>query len=126
LVVVGGERGGDCAPKGSNYFDFVREASGDSWGLEIAGAGHFQFLDSATFVQRAVCEEGYASESEVRGVSQALMVAHAETIFRGAARDSALRDTLRRLEDEYGDGVGSKVDTEGATGAPWTVLRGQT
>lgn len=121
LVVVGGERGGDCAPGGANYLDFARAASGDSWGVEIAGAGHFQFLDNATFVQRAVCEEGRASESEVRGVSQALMVAHAETVFRGAARDAALRDTLRRLEDEFGDASGRKTEN-----APWTVLRGLT
>ena len=121
LVVVGGERGGDCAPGGANYLDFARAASGDSWGVEIAGAGHFQFLDNATFVQRAVCEEGRASESEVRGVSQALMVAHAETVFRGAARDAALRDTLRRLEDEFGDAAGRKTEN-----APWTVLRGLT
>lgn len=121
LVVVGGERGGDCAPGGANYLDFARAASGDSWGVEIAGAGHFQFLDNATFVQRAVCEEGRASESEVRGVSQALMVAHAETVFRGAARDAALRDTLRRLEDEFGDAAGGKTEN-----APWTVLRGLT
>ena len=121
LVVVGGERGGDCAPGGANYLDFARAASGDSWGVEIAGAGHFQFLDNATFVQRAVCEEGRASESEVRGVSQALMVAHAETVFRGAARGAALRDTLRRLEDEFGDAAGRKTDN-----APWTVLRGLT
>jgi hypothetical protein len=39
LVVVGGERGGDCAPGGANYLDFARAASGDSWGVEIAGAG---------------------------------------------------------------------------------------
>ena len=121
LLVVGGERGGDCAPAGANYFDFARAASGDSWGVELAGAGHFQFLDNATFVQRAVCEEGRASESEVRGVSQALMVAHAETVFRGAARDAALRDTLRRLEDEFGDASGRKTEN-----APWTVLRGLT
>ena len=121
LVVVGGERGGDCAPGGANYLDFARAASGDSWGVEIAGAGHFQFLDNATFVQRAVCEEGRASESEVRGVSQALMVAHAETVFRGAARDAALRDTLRRLEDEFGDAAVRKTEN-----APWTVLRGLT
>ena len=120
LVVVGGERGGDCAPGGSNYLDFARAASGDSWGVEIAGAGHFQFLDNATFVQKAVCEEGLASDAEVRGVSQALMVAHAETVFRGAARDAALRDTLRRLEDEFGDAAGKNER------APWTVLRGVT
>ena len=118
LVVVGGERGGDCAPAGANYADFARAASGDSWGVEIAGAGHFQFLDNATFVQRAVCEEGHAPDAEVRGVSQALMVAHAETVFRGAARDAALRDTLRRLEDEFGDAVKKN--------APWTMLRGST
>ena len=57
VVVVGGTYGGDCAPEGSNYLEFLREASEDSWGVEIR-AGHFQFLDSAGFVQRAVCEEG--------------------------------------------------------------------
>ena len=125
LLVVGGERGGDCAPAGANYFDFTRAASGDSWGVELAGAGHFQFLDSATFVQRAVCEEGRASDAEVRGVSQALMVAHAETVFRGAPRRAALRDTLQRLEDAQDWDARAGPDSK-TRGPPWTVLRGLT
>jgi pimeloyl-ACP methyl ester carboxylesterase len=125
LLVVGGERGGDCAPAGANYFDFARAASGDSWGVELAGAGHFQFLDSATFVQRAVCEEGRASDAEVRGVSQALMVAHAETVFRGAPRRAALRDTLQRLEDAQDWDARAGPDSK-TRGPPWTVLRGLT
>ena len=117
--MVGGARGGDCAPKGSNYLDFVRESSENSWGVEITGAGHFQFLDNATFVQRAVCEEGFAHDDAVRGVSQALMVAHAETVFRNVERDDAFTETLKRLDETFGNGGGSE-----ATDAPWRVLRG--
>ena len=104
LVVVGGRYGGDCAPKGSNYFDFLKEASHDSWGVEVC-AGHFQFLDNASFVQRAVCEDGTAADAQVRELSQALMVAHAETVFRGVPRDLALRKTLATVESSWGGGA---------------------
>ena len=36
VVVVGGTYGGDCAPEGSNYLEFLREASEDSWGWRFA------------------------------------------------------------------------------------------
>ena len=47
---------------GSNYLEFLKAAPAGSWGVEV-GAGHFQFLDNPTFVQRAVCEEGTAGQA---------------------------------------------------------------
>ena len=122
VVVVGGKYGGDCAPKGSNYLEFLREASEDSWGVEVR-AGHFQFLDSAGFVQRAVCEEGTAADAQVRELSQALMVAHAETVFRGVPREPALRQTLRTMEEMWGNGAfGASTRVAGGE-LPWVVLK---
>lgn len=122
VVVVGGTYGGDCAPEGSNYLEFLREASEDSWGVEIR-AGHFQFLDSAGFVQRAVCEEGVAADAQVRELSQALMVAHAETVFRGVPREPALRQTLRTMEETWGNGAfGASARVAGGE-LPWVVLK---
>lgn len=122
LLVVGGRYGGDCAPQGSNYLEFLKEASPDSWGVEVS-AGHFQFLDNASFMQRAVCEDGKVADSQVRELSQALMVAHAETVFRGVPRKLALRKTLATLENSWGGGAfGSGM--KGDSGAlPWLMLQ---
>ena len=129
LVVVGGRYGGDCAPKGSNYIDFLRESSRDSWGVEVR-AGHFQFLDNASFVQRTVCEDGTAADTQVRELSQALMVAHAESVFRGVPRQPALLKTLAALESTWGGGAfdadgggGKKAGNRDPGELPWVVLQ---
>jgi hypothetical protein len=126
LVVIGGRYGGDCAPTGSNYLEFLKQSSRDSWGVEVR-AGHFQFLDNASFVQRAVCQEGTADDAQVRAVSKALMVAHAETVFRGVPRQLALRKTLAALErscGESGGGAGGvKTRSVDSGELPWVVLQ---
>ena len=119
---------GDCAPKGSNYLSFLEQSNPKSWGVEVR-AGHFQFLDSATLVQRAVCEENPGvADAQVREVSQALMVAHAETVFRGVPREAALRRTMKTLEQSWGDGAFDRVNAQVAPGQkspelPWVLLR---
>ncbi len=50
--------------------------------MGIRDAGHFSFLDAQSPLQRAVCPEGQISEDAVRRVSQAVMVAWAETMVR--------------------------------------------
>ena len=127
LVVVGGKYGGDCAPTGSNYLTFLENANPVSWGVEVS-AGHFQFLDSATGLQRAVCGEGSVADAQVREVSQALMVAHAETVFRGIPRDLALRRTMKTLETSWGGGAFDGVNAQVAPGQkppelPWVILK---
>jgi hypothetical protein len=93
---------------------------------------------SAT-LRRAVCEEGTAADAQVRELSQALMVAHAETVFRGVPRLPALRRTLAALETSWGRGafgpggsggsggsmvgVGGKAGRGGAGELPWVVLQ---
>ena len=121
LCVIGGLYGGECAPRGSNYVDFLREAPRNSWGVEVRG-GHFQFLDSPSFVQRAVCEEGTAGDAQVREVSQALMVAHGESIFRGVNRERAFKRTLEALEAAWGGGAFSEALGQGRE-LPWVVLQ---
>ena len=88
-------------------------------------AGHFQFLDSATLVQRAVCEENPGvADAQVREVSQALMVAHAETVFRGVPREAALRRTMKTLEQSWGDGAFDRVNAQVAPGQSHPSSRG--
>lgn len=43
---------------------------GPTWEVDIGDAGHFQFLDQRSPLQRAVCPEGGVSEDAVRRVSQ--------------------------------------------------------
>lgn len=52
------------------------------WPLFSPHAGHFQFLDSVSPLQRAICEPGSASDEVVRGLSQAVMVAWGETMVQ--------------------------------------------
>ena len=123
LCVVGGKYGGDCAPLGSNYATFLDASRrGDTWGVEVR-AGHFQFLDSAGLLQRAVCLEGSAADAQVREVAQALMVAHAETAFRGVPRGRALKQTLATLEQMWGGGGVRGGDERRGGELPWIVLR---
>ena len=123
LCVVGGKYGGDCAPLGSNYATFLDASRrGDTWGVEVR-AGHFQFLDSAGLLQRAVCLEGSAADAQVREVAQALMVAHAETAFRGVPRGRALKQTLATLEQMWGGGAFGAATNVAGGELPWIVLR---
>ena len=55
VAVVGASLGGDCVPTGSNYERFFDAAPGVAWEVVIANAGHFQFLDSQTLLQQAIC-----------------------------------------------------------------------
>lgn len=50
----------------------------------LCPAGHFQFLDSVSPLQRAICEPGNASDDDVRGLSQAVMVAWGEAMVQHA------------------------------------------
>ena len=61
-------------------------------------------------------------------MSQALMVAHAETVFRGVPRDLALRRTMKTLETSWGGGAFDGVNAQVAPGQkppelPWVILK---
>ena len=62
-------------------------------------AGQFNSWTAPRSCSCAVCEENPGvADAQVREVSQALMVAHAETVFRGVPREAALRRTMKTLE----------------------------
>lgn len=50
--------------------------------MEVEDAGHFQFVDAPTTIQRSVCTEGRASSDDVKGVAYGAMVAWAELTVR--------------------------------------------
>ena len=104
LVIVGGANGGECAPSGSNYQDFFAAAPRgaaargrhDPWGFSCA-AGHFDFIDEATFVQKVICPDGEMDPIAARDACAALIVAHGERVFRpDDSADSADSDALNR------------------------------
>lgn len=111
VAVIGSENGGECAPSGSNYVEFFDAsprglvAEGHlPWGLSC-GAGHFDFIDEATFVQKVICPDGTVDASVTRDLSAAIVVAHGERVFRPAADgdDAVLNRTLASLRSQWID-----------------------
>ncbi|KAK9846302.1 hypothetical protein WJX81_001257 [Elliptochloris bilobata] len=80
LAVVGGGVGSDCAPKSANYRRFYEFTGGPAWEVLVRNAGHFQFLDNQSALQRAICAVGPVDDSRVRAVAQAVMVAWGEAL----------------------------------------------
>ncbi|OUS44292.1 putative submergence induced protein 2 [Ostreococcus tauri] len=88
IAIVGGVNGGECAPASSNYEQFFAASPSGAvardhppWGISC-GAGHFDFVDEATFVQKVICPEGTLDATATRDLSAAIAVAHGERIFR--------------------------------------------
>lgn len=71
---------------------FYDATSAPAWQVAIDQAGHFQFLDSQSTMQRAVCTVGPKPDADVRAVSQAVMVTWAELFAR--PQEAAMRSTL--------------------------------
>jgi hypothetical protein len=51
---------------------YYNACQGPAWEVVLKEAGHFQFLDSQSVLQRAVCAVGQIDDSAVRGVAQVL------------------------------------------------------
>ena len=49
---------------------FYDACTAPAWMVSIPDAGHFQFLDKQTSMQRAVCTQGRVPDYSVRQVSQ--------------------------------------------------------
>lgn len=84
LAVVGGGRGGDCVPPDSNHRVYYEAAAAPAWEVVLEDAGHFQFLDGRGGLLDAICAFGGVADSAVQGITQAMMVAWAETMVREA------------------------------------------
>ena len=50
--------------------NFFSASQGPAWELVLRDSGHFQFLDSQSLLQRAVCSVGPIDDRVVRGVAQ--------------------------------------------------------
>ena len=61
---------------------FYEACSAPAWQVAVSDAGHFQFLDAQSTMQRAICATGRASDSNVRATAQAsaaLLASHGES-----------------------------------------------
>ena len=111
VAIVGGVNGGECAPAESNFAEFFAASPSGAvardhppWGISC-GAGHFDFVDEATFVQKVICPEGTIDASATRDLSAAVAVAHGERVFRPSAApdDDILERTLASLRSQWTD-----------------------
>jgi len=111
VAIVGGVNGGECAPPESNYAEFFAASPSGAvsqdhppWGVSC-GAGHFDFIDEATFVQKVICPDGTIDASATRDLSAAVAVAHGERVFRpqGIADSILLDRTLASLRSQWTD-----------------------
>ena len=82
VAIVGAQKGGDCAPREANYKKFFEAVPRFAWEVEVEDAGHFQFLDSMSFVQSSVCAIGKTDDRTVRNVAQAVMVSWGEATVK--------------------------------------------
>ncbi|CAL8460752.1 g283 [Coccomyxa elongata] len=83
LAIVGSGRAGDCVPKDSNYKRYYNACQAPAWEVVLGSAGHFQFLDEQSMLQRAVCAVGPVEDSSVREIAQTVMVAWGEIMLKG-------------------------------------------
>eukprot|EP00775_Hariotina_reticulata_P003057 gene3058-3338_t len=106
VAVIGSGLGGECAPELSNYHSFFEAAPGAAWQLLLPSAGHFQYLDATSALQRALCGSADSSpdDAAVRALSQAAMVAWGEAFAKPAGTDvlSCLAARCRSLAAAQG------------------------
>ena len=53
---------------GRRFYEFT---GGPAWEVLVRNAGHFQFLDDQSALQRAICAVGPVADARVRAVAQA-------------------------------------------------------
>eukprot|EP00884_Botryococcus_braunii_P023347 jgi/Botrbrau1/9697/Bobra.0201s0027.1 len=70
----GGAVASDCVPVSANFRKFYDVCVGPAWEVVIRQAGHFQFVDEQSTLQRAICAAGAISDQAVRDATQAVMV----------------------------------------------------
>ncbi|CAL6318022.1 unnamed protein product [Bathycoccus prasinos] len=90
-LVIGGLKGGECAPLGSNYANFFKAAqvakktyqqkSEEPWGFTL-DCGHFDFLDEKSFIQSSVCDVGNLDDKVTKEITAAAIAFHADQTFR--------------------------------------------
>ena len=90
-LVIGGLKGGECAPVGSNYANFFKAAqvakkkhkgkSEEPWGYTL-DCGHFDFLDEKSFIQSSVCDVGNLDDKVTKEITAAAIAFHADQTFR--------------------------------------------
>ena len=97
-LVVGGLKGGECAPLGSNYSNFFKasqvarkkqqkKGGEDPWGFTL-DCGHFDFLDEKSFIQSSVCDVGNLDDKVTKEITAAAIAFHADQTFRNKNRKS--------------------------------------
>lgn len=76
---------------------FYDACTSPAWKLALEGAGHFQFLDSQTLLQRSICNNGHTTDSAVRLISQ-VRSRHGRRLCKAVA----LLLVLTAMQPEYG------------------------
>ena len=57
-----------CECDARRFYEFT---GGPAWEVLVRNAGHFQFLDDQSALQRAICAVGPVADARVRAVAQA-------------------------------------------------------
>lgn len=91
--------------------------------------GHFQFLDEQSMLDRAVCQVGRMSDSDVRLVSQAIMIAWGKLMVRerggGGPRvgEVQVANQLQELELLLSKAITAQLGGAGAVSTPLLHFR---
>ena len=66
---------------------FYNASQGPSWEVVLGKAGHFQFLDNQSMLQRTICAVGPVQDVSVRGIAQVEPAALLALVFRRQIAD---------------------------------------
>lgn len=86
VAVIGAGRGSDCAPKKSNFEEFFTAAPGGRMEVVFPAAGHFEFLDSITVLERTICDAGRVPDSAVKEVTSTALALWADNTLGGPVK----------------------------------------
>lgn len=89
--------------------------------MVLRDAGHFQFLDEQSALDRAVCAVGRTPDQAIRSTSQAIMVAWGQLIIRERQHESGsshinqarAADRLKEFEKQL-----ARLSTDAEPGGP--------
>eukprot|EP00878_Enallax_costatus_P014797 GHUV01015486.1.p1 GENE.GHUV01015486.1~~GHUV01015486.1.p1 ORF type:complete len:357 (+),score=109.03 GHUV01015486.1:257-1327(+) len=121
VAVIGSGQSGDCAPRFNNYQSFYQASPSAAWQVILPTAGHFQYLDSTTALQRAVCggAPGEPDDSAVREVSQAVMVAWGEAMVKPPGQD-VISCIARRCSGLSSASTVATIPSSSQSSKPWS------
>jgi len=110
--VIGAGKGSDCAPLGSNFESFFDAAPAARLEVVFPNAGHFQFVNEKTDIERSLCNEGTMPDSVVQSVTATALAVWADATLHYDVGPMFTDEKIRQMQDILQDVAGDIPDTK--------------